>query len=626
MKRKALAIVLTLVMLVGVLPMGAFAAETDTQVPAEEEAQAASYVDTVGHWAEKSIERWTAEKVLEGKGNDIFDPDGLLTRAESMTIFSRLLKLTEKADISKLTDVHEDDWFYPYVETGYVYEITNGVSETEFNPQGNITREQFFTMFARAVGIPPAAQCDKTFSDLDQTSSWAQGSVYAMINRGILNGYPDGSLRPLNYITRAEVAKVLDNAIGLYITESGTYDLSNVTGMVIVLADNVKLTGTYDGHIVSSCPNSTLDLNGLKGKPTIHVLQDNTKIINAPVGTHVSIGPAAENVTVNGKNVKHVENPVTNPYIVPAPGGSGGGGGGHTPTVPDKYKVTATVTVPFGGTPMQLTGGTYSSDQKLSTILNKLAGDTKGVENALQNGFDKITKTKTTTVDSYVITVTPNKSGDDVSTFTVTMTDAGAPVNMKQIVTDELALYQAKMDEKGAAAQLTGNAGWVALKGMFTADKLFTFSDDFTMTTKTSSQYAAIFADVLKNLAAVYDSLTADYQYKTNITNAVGSHWDTYNIFGNGLSQIDAILGGQGVMLQKTLDKNNGILIEVKENVNTADEFTAAVDRLSGRNYVSSPEIQALIASAFKLGDDGKTKYNVAGEYSMLVEVTDLSK
>ena len=53
MKRKALAIVLTLLMLVSVLPMGAFAA---------------SYSDTEGHWAEASIDRWTDAKVLEGMG------------------------------------------------------------------------------------------------------------------------------------------------------------------------------------------------------------------------------------------------------------------------------------------------------------------------------------------------------------------------------------------------------------------------------------------------------------------------------------------------------------------------------------------------------------------------------
>jgi hypothetical protein len=331
MKRKALAIVLTLLMLVSVLPMGAFAAsETDTTVPAEAEAQTQSYTDTKGHWAEKSIERWTAAKVLEGMGDNLFAPDDNLTRAQAMTIFSRLLNLTEKGDISKLEDVAADAWYAPYIETGYAYQIIKGTSDTTFDPEGSITREQFFSIFARATGIPGTDKLDegKTFTDLDQISSWFidEGTVYSMINRGYLNGYPDGSLQPKGNITRAEVAKVLDNAISDYITEDGTYDISG-DGIVVVLAKNVKLTGNFNGHIVSSCADSTLDLSGLTGTPYIYVLGDNTKIIGAKTGTKVAVNPAADNVTVNAVKVAYDPYAPVSPYIVPA-GGSGGGGGG----------------------------------------------------------------------------------------------------------------------------------------------------------------------------------------------------------------------------------------------------------------------------------------------------------
>ena len=316
MKRKALAIVLTLLMLVSVLPMGAFAA---------------SYTDTEGHWAEKSIDRWTEAKVLEGMGDNTYAPDENLTRAQAMTVFSRLLNLTEKGDISKLEDVAADAWYTPYIETGYAYQIIKGTSDTTFDPSGTITREQFFSIFARATGIPGSDKLDegKTFTDLDQISSWFidEGTVYSMINRGYLNGYPDGSLQPLGNITRAEVAKVLDNAISDYITADGTYEISG-DGIVIVLAKDVKLTGNFSGHIVSSCPDSTLDLIGLTGTPYIYVLGDNTKIINAKPGTKVAVNPAADNVTVNGVKVAYNPYAPVSPYIVPAGGSSGGGGGG----------------------------------------------------------------------------------------------------------------------------------------------------------------------------------------------------------------------------------------------------------------------------------------------------------
>ena len=353
MKRKALAIVLTLIMLVGVLPMGAFAApETDAEVPAEAETKAVTYTDTEGHWAQKSIDRWTEAKnpagqtVLEGMGNNLYAPDDNLTRAQAMTIFSRLLNLVETADISKVTDVASDAWYAQWIEKGYAYEIIKGTSDTTFTPDGDISREQFFSIFARAMGIPGAAKLDegKTFTDVADISSWFvdEGTVYAMINAGYLNGYPDGSLQPQASITRAEVAKVLDNAISDYITENGSYAISG-NGIVVVLAKDVKLTGSFNGHIVSSCADSTLDLSGLSGTPYIYVLQDNTKIVNAKPGTKVAVNPAADNVLVN--NVKVANPPYTpaNPYIVPGATSIGGGGGGGYVGDRSTYQVKASL-------------------------------------------------------------------------------------------------------------------------------------------------------------------------------------------------------------------------------------------------------------------------------------------
>jgi hypothetical protein len=373
MKRKALAIVLTLLMLVSVLPMGAFAA---------------SYSDTEGHWAETSIDRWTDAKVLEGMGNNLYAPDDFLTRAQAMTIFSRLLKLTEKGDISKLTDVAADAWYAPYIETGYAYEIINGTSETTFDPSGNITREQFFSIFARAVGmnlgVDKASSSNKDFTDLADISDWAkeEGAVYAMINAGYVNGYPDGSLKPLRNITRAEVAKILDNAISDYITENGTYDLTGHNGIVIVTAPNVKLTGDFNGLIVSSCPDSTLDLSSIKGKPHVHILGDNTKIINAPVGTRITISPATDNVTVNNKKY----NPRAD-FIVGASGSSGG-----TPfnpqTQPTKTAYAFMTFKPLGNVAknntLDLRADVYDNSTAQS-VLKDLASDANNIGDAVND-------------------------------------------------------------------------------------------------------------------------------------------------------------------------------------------------------------------------------------------------
>ena len=63
-------------------------------------ALAASYTDIEGHWAEDVILKWSDTGVVKGTDTGTFLPDKNMTRAEAAQIFTNLLKLTEKADIS----------------------------------------------------------------------------------------------------------------------------------------------------------------------------------------------------------------------------------------------------------------------------------------------------------------------------------------------------------------------------------------------------------------------------------------------------------------------------------------------------------------------------------------------
>ena len=78
-------------------------------------ALAAAYSDTEGHWAESSIERWTSYGIINGYEDGSFGPDANISRSEAAAIFSRLLKLEKKADISAFTDVEADSWYVDYV-------------------------------------------------------------------------------------------------------------------------------------------------------------------------------------------------------------------------------------------------------------------------------------------------------------------------------------------------------------------------------------------------------------------------------------------------------------------------------------------------------------------------------
>lgn len=84
-----------------------------------------------------------------------------------------------------------------------------------------ITREMFFVMFARAMGIQEETELNKEFSDAGNNSSWAKGSVYALINHGYVNGVSETDIGPNKLINRANVVTLLDQTITEHKVENG---------------------------------------------------------------------------------------------------------------------------------------------------------------------------------------------------------------------------------------------------------------------------------------------------------------------------------------------------------------------------------------------------------------------
>jgi len=210
----------------------------------------AAYEDTDGHWAEDSINRWNGHDIIEGyEGN--FDPDGTLTRAQMATIICRLLKLPVTEESFGFNDVNEDDWFAPYINACAKAGIMLGY-EGNAAPNAAISREEAFVMISRALGIKPADECDKEFTDSDKVSDWAEPYINALVNAGIVDGVGDGSLAPEADINRASMMSLLDKGVAVYADEEGeTVTVEEgATGVVLVVADDVKVEDAPAGTIV----------------------------------------------------------------------------------------------------------------------------------------------------------------------------------------------------------------------------------------------------------------------------------------------------------------------------------------------------------------------------------------
>lgn len=142
-----------------------------------------------------------------GYPDKTFGPGLNMTRAEVTTMFARLL--TEKIDADKtypntFTDVPSDHWASDYI--GYMQQlgIINGYEDGSFRPNAPVTRAEFAVI---ASQFEELTEGTKSFSDVPSTY-WAADYINFAATRGWVTGYEDGTFRPTNYITRAEVAAV----------------------------------------------------------------------------------------------------------------------------------------------------------------------------------------------------------------------------------------------------------------------------------------------------------------------------------------------------------------------------------------------------------------------------------
>lgn len=181
-----------------------------------------TFPDISAHLNQPAIEALASRGIINGKTEDSFEPNGTMTRAEFATIIARGLGLVQKSsDVFK--DVTADDWFYNYVGTAYNYGIIRGISETEFNPNGTITREEAAVMVARAASlcgidteIDALAIRDvlSQFFDYILSSDWSQGSLAFCYNGKILDDSVM-DIKPKEAVTRAEIASMLFNMLSL---------------------------------------------------------------------------------------------------------------------------------------------------------------------------------------------------------------------------------------------------------------------------------------------------------------------------------------------------------------------------------------------------------------------------
>ena len=174
------------------------------------------FSDTYGHWAKNYIGLLAAMGKVGGIGNDMYDPDGSLTRAQFLAF---LAKATDGIDVKQsqpagFTDVDSKDWSYAYVNWGYAEGIVSGVGDNKFNPNAPITREQMTVMLCKYAvfqkyALPQKENVSMDFADKNRISSWALDYVYTVVGSKIMMGMGENRFEPQGIATRAQAAKIM---------------------------------------------------------------------------------------------------------------------------------------------------------------------------------------------------------------------------------------------------------------------------------------------------------------------------------------------------------------------------------------------------------------------------------
>ena len=140
-------------------------------------------------------------------------PNALITRAETATIFFRLLKDDVRDDnlrtSNTFADVSNDYWANTAISTMAGLGIVQGRSSTAFDPNASITRAEFAAICARFdTGKSSGTQ---TFSDIK--GHWAQSYIERAAELGWIKGFEDGTFRPNDCITRAQAMTMINRVL-----------------------------------------------------------------------------------------------------------------------------------------------------------------------------------------------------------------------------------------------------------------------------------------------------------------------------------------------------------------------------------------------------------------------------
>lgn len=292
--------------------------------------------DISGHWAKDKIQSWVDQGLVKGYKDGTFRPDNNITRAEFMSMVNGAFGFTETAAVS-YSDVDKNAWYSSAVAAAKAAGYLSGYPDNTIRPNHPISRAEAASIIMRINDLEAGTSGAAKFAD-ESGFGWSRDAVNAVSAANIMNGYPDGTFKPQNYIKRAEAVAALDKALtygkaNITYSKAGTYGpaagVSETEGSVTiavkdVLVQNMIIKGNLiigkdvgdgtvtlknvtvkgDTKIYGGGQNSIIVIDSTLGNVTVSKVDGKIRIAVSGAAT-VGLVQANSGVTLEENNLKN---------------------------------------------------------------------------------------------------------------------------------------------------------------------------------------------------------------------------------------------------------------------------------------------------------------------------------
>ncbi|WP_138224674.1 carbohydrate binding domain-containing protein [Paenibacillus algicola] len=269
--RKRTALVLSLLLAATHVPVtgGAWT----TQVSAQ--STLVNQLEEKSHWAAPVLQKWHNEGLLTGYPDGSLRPDQVITRAELVKLLHTMFGFNEQGSAS-FHDVKAEQWFAAAVSAVEAAGYVRGYPDGSFRPSQAVTREQAAHVLAGLFSLNATADTSLTgYKDAGDVSKYAQESTAKLAASGILQGYPDGTLRPRTPLTRAELVSLLERLAPRMMKQGETLTGETVKGNLLVRAAGAVIRNTIvNGNVFLAAGigegDASLEQTTVKGTLFVH--------------------------------------------------------------------------------------------------------------------------------------------------------------------------------------------------------------------------------------------------------------------------------------------------------------------------------------------------------------------